>query len=77
MIEVARHWPGRIFLLVLLLSVIGFIVFLVTGGTDAPVEGEPIVLFGWMTMPLFSGFVFVLIWLVSYLIYFFGFWPYR
>ena len=77
MIEAARHWPGRIFLLVLLLSIIGFIAFLVTGGTDAPAEGEPIVLFGWMTMPLLSGVAFVLVWLVSYLIYFFGFWPYR
>ena len=77
MIEAARHWPGRIFLLVLLLSIIGFIVFLVTGGTDAPAEGGPVVLFGWMTMPLLSGLAFVLVWLVSYLIYYFGFWPYR
>lgn len=75
--EMTRHWAGRIYLIALLLSVIGFIAFLVVGGTDAPEAGEPILVFGWMTMPLVVGVVFVLFWLVSYIIYFFFFWPYR
>ena len=75
--EMARHAAGRIFLIALLVSIIGFIVFLALGGTDASGTGEPIVLFGWMTMHLFSGIIFVLFWLIAYVIYFFFFWPYR
>jgi hypothetical protein len=75
--EIARHTAGRVYLVLLLLSIVGFIAFLALGGTDAPCDGPPLVLFGWMTMPLVSGVVFVLFWLVSYLIYFFFFWPYR
>ena len=75
--EIVRHTAGRIYLIALLLSVIGFIVFLVMGGTDATATGEPIIVFGWMTMPLFSGVIFTLFWLISYIIYFFFFWPYR
>jgi len=74
--EMARHWPGRIYLSLLLLSIVGFIAFLVVGGTDAP-GGEPILLFGWVTMPLAAGAALVLFWLVSYIVYFFAFWPYR
>ena len=75
--EIIRHTAGRIYLIALLLSVIGFIVFLALGGTDADENGEPIIVFGWMTMPLFGGVVFVLFWLITYIIYFFFFWPYR
>ena len=75
--EIIRHTAGRIYLVALLLSVIGFIVFLALGGTDADENGEPIIVFGWMTMPLFGGVVFVLFWLITYIIYFFFFWPYR
>ena len=75
--EMVRHAPGRIFLIALLVSVIGFIVFLVLGGTDASQTGEPIVVFGWMTMPLAAGVLFVFFWLVAYVIYFFFYWPYR
>ena len=75
--EIARHTAGRIYLLLLVVSVIGFIAFLAVGGTDAPEEGTPVVLFGWMTMPLVIGVVFVLFWLITYLVYFFFFWPYR
>lgn len=63
--------------MLLLLSVVGFIAFLAAGGTDAAENGEPVVLFGWMTMPLVIGVAFVLFWLVTYLVYFFLFWPYR
>ncbi len=75
--EIARHTAGKVYLLLLVLSVIGFIVFMALGGTDAPEGGEPIVLFGWMTMPLVSGVVFILFWLVTYLVYFNFYWPYR
>ncbi len=75
--EMVRHTAGRIYLIALVLSIIGFIVFLVAGGTDADEAGEPIIVFGWMTMPLVGGVLFVVFWLVSYIIYFFFFWPYR
>lgn len=75
--EIINHTAGRIFLIALLLSVIGFIAFLVLGGTEANSAGEPIVVFGWMTMHLAAGIAFVLYWLIAYIIYFFFFWPYR
>jgi hypothetical protein len=75
--EIASHAAGRIYLIALLLSVIGFIAFLALGGANAPETGEPIVVFGWMTMHLVAGAIFVVYWLVAYLIYFFRFWPYR
>ncbi|MAG13887.1 MAG: hypothetical protein CMN78_04765 [Spirochaetales bacterium] len=75
--EMTRHAAGRIYLIALLVSIIGFIVFLFMGGMEAPQSGEPIVVFGWMTMPLISGIIFVFFWLVAYIIYFFFFWPYR
>ena len=75
--EIARHAAGRIYLALLFLSIVGFILFLAFGGTDAGPDGEPTILFGWMTMPLVSGVVFVLFWLITYIVYFFFFWPYR
>ena len=75
--EIARHTAGRIYLTLLLLSIVGFIAFLALGGTDVGEDGEPVVLFGWMTMPLVAGVVFVLFWLVTYAVYFFFLWPYR
>lgn len=71
------HWPGRIYLLVLLFSIIGMAVLVSQGITETPEGGEPFLLFGWMTMPLVLGIGFVLLWFVSYLIYFFKYWPYR
>jgi len=70
--EIAGHWPGRIFLLVLALSIIIMGVLVAAGFTEMQV-----LLFGWMTMPLVLGSAFVIIWLIAYLIYFFKFWPYR
>lgn len=75
--EMTRHSAGRIYLVLLLLSVIGFITFLAIGGTQTGPGEEPFLLFGWMTMPLVIGVIFVLFWLISYIIYFFFFWPYR
>ncbi len=75
--EMMRHGPGRIYLIALLLSIVGFIVLLALGVTELSESGEPVIIFGWMTMPLFIGVLFVVFWLVAYLIYFFFFWPYR
>lgn len=75
--EMTRHSAGRIYLILLLLSIVVFIASLVMGVTDAPESGDPVVVLGWMTMPLVVGVLFVLFWLVTYLVYFFVFWPYR
>ncbi|TVQ24703.1 MAG: hypothetical protein EA382_08185 [Spirochaetaceae bacterium] len=75
--EMTRHWPGRIYLFLLLLSIIGFIAFLVVGGTGVGPDGLPTIVFGWMTMPLVIGVAFVIFWLITYVVYFFFFWPYR
>jgi hypothetical protein len=77
MLEMKHHLPGKIFLLVLLLSIIAMFVVIGLGLMETPEGGAPIILFGWITMPLAAGIVFVLIWLVAYMIYFFKFWPYR
>lgn len=75
--EIARHTAGKVYLLLLVLSIVGYIAFLAMGGTEAPDDGSPIVVFGWMTMPLISGVVFILFWLVTYVVYFYFYWPYR
>ena len=75
--EIMRHAAGRIYLIALLLSVVGFIAFLVMGGTGANAAGDPVLVFGWMTMDLVAGMAFVIFWLVTYIVYFFFFWPYR
>lgn len=70
--EVASHWPGRIFLLVLSLSTVAVIYLVATGFLE-----QTVIVAGWITLPLMVGVVYVLVWLVAYLIYFFRFWPYR
>lgn len=68
--EMFGHTAGKVFLAVLLLTVIGMIYvprFLT----------EPVLLFGWMTPHFVVGLVFLIIWLLAYLVYFFGFWPFR
>lgn len=75
--EMTRHAAGRIYLVLLLLSVVVFIGSLVMGVTDTPESGDPIVVMGWMTMPLVVGVLSVAFWLVAYMVYFFFFWPYR
>ena len=68
--EIFRHNPGRIFLIVLLLSVIGILCV-------PKYFFELHIFFGWLTPPFFAGIIFVLVWLVAYLIYFFKYWPFR
>jgi hypothetical protein len=68
--EIIKHTTGKIFLGVLFISVVGML-FVTRYFTNK------ILVFGWMTLPLFAGFVFVIVWLIAYLIYFFKFWPYK
>ncbi len=68
--EILKHTPGRIFLIVLFLSVVGMLFV-------TRYFSSNILVFGWMTLPLAAGLVFIFVWLVAYLIYFFKYWPYR
>jgi hypothetical protein len=68
--EILSHRPGRIFVLVLLLTILGL--FAVT-----PLFSKPVMIMGWIGLPFAAGIVFVLIWLCAYLIYFFRYWPFR
>lgn len=68
--EILRHTPGKVFLAVLFLSIVGML-FVTRYFT------HKVLVFGWITLPLAAGLVFVFVWLVAYLIYFFKFWPYR
>ena len=70
--EIWEHTPGRIYLIVLVVSVIG-VLYLIGSGL---LERKVLVL-GFITMPLLVGAGFVVVWLIAYLIYFFRFWPYR
>ncbi len=77
MLEMKTHRAGKIFLAVLVLSIIAMMVVVGLGYMETPEGADPILLFGWMTMPLVAGVAFVLVWLIAYLIYFFKYWPYR
>ena len=68
--EICKHNPGRIFLLVLLLSLIGML-------WVPRYFFEPRIYFGWLSTPYLAGLILILIWLIAYLIYFFRYWPYR
>ena len=68
--EMIQHTPGRVFLGVLALSVLGMLYV-------PAYFVEPRLYFGWMTLPFLAGLVFLAVWLVAYLIYFFGYWPFR
>lgn len=68
--EIFRHTPGRIFLIVLLLSLIGILLV-------PRYFFEPRIFFGWLSFPYLVGLILVLIWLVAYIIYFFKYWPFR
>lgn len=68
--EIFRHRPGRIFLIVLLISIIGILWI-------PKYFFEPYIFFGWMPLPFLAGIIFALVWLVAYLIYFFKYWPFR
>ncbi len=69
--EMIKHTPGKLFLAILALSVLVIVLVLpfVVGGTT--------VFFGWMSFPLFSGILLMLIWIVAFVVYLGKFWPYR
>jgi hypothetical protein len=64
------HAPGKVFLAVLLVTVVGMLYV-------PTFFFEPRLFFGWMTTPFVVGLVFLAVWLVAYLIYFFRYWPFR
>ncbi|MFW5995531.1 MAG: hypothetical protein ACOCRN_05410 [Spirochaetia bacterium] len=66
------HVPGKVFLAAIGGSIIAFFVVAFSGVLE-----KPLLLFGWMTPPLWLGMGFTVFWLVCYVIYFFFFWPYR
>ena len=70
--EMFSHTPGRIYLLFLLATIVAMITVIALGVLEIK-----ILLFGFVTMPLLVGSVFVILWLVAYLIYFFKYWEYR
>lgn len=76
--EIMGHTAGKIYLLVLLASIVLMAVAIFSGVLNAPADGGiPFLLFGWMTPPLWLGFAFVLVWLFAYIVYFLFFWPFR
>ncbi len=60
--EIFRHNPGRIFLVILLLSVISIL-------WVPKYFFKPHIFFGWLPLPFLAGIIFVLVWLLAYLIY--------
>lgn len=70
--EMISHGPGRVFLALLGLSLVGMLVAIGAGLME-----RTVLLFGWITMPLLAGALLVLFWLIAYLVYFFRYWPYR
>ncbi|RLB04297.1 MAG: hypothetical protein DRG50_09090 [Deltaproteobacteria bacterium] len=68
--EILKHNPGRVFLIVLLLSLMGVL-------WVPRYFFKPYTLWGWMTFPFLAGAVFILVWLIAYLIYFFRYWPFK
>lgn len=70
--EMLEHRAGRVFVAVLILSLLGMLAAIGFGLFE-----RTVLLFGWITMPLLAGAVFILVWLGAYLVYFFRFWPYR
>ena len=68
--EILKHTPGRIFIGILFVSIVGmmFVTRYFSSG---------ILVFGWITLPLAAGIVLMIVWLAAYLVYFFKYWPYR
>ena len=64
--EMFKHNAGRVFVGVLFLSIVGMLFV-------PRFFSQSILIFGWMTLPLFCGLIFVAVWLAAYLIYFFKF----
>ena len=68
--ELIKHRAGRIYLAVLLLTVVGMLY--VVRYFD-----RGILVFGILPLPFFVGICFLVVWVIAYLIYFFRYWPYR
>lgn len=68
--EIIGHKAGKVFLLILAVSIV------VTLYVPRFFFKE-ILFFGFITLPFLTGVILLLIWLVAYLIYFFFLWPFR
>lgn len=68
--ELIRHKAGRIYLVVLFLTIIGMLYIV-------RYFNLKILVFGILPLPFFAGICFLIIWTIAYLIYFFKYWPYR
>ena len=69
--EVWSHWPGRIFLVVILGS------WVLAHTVVQTLFERDTVLFGWMPSPIAVGIGIFIIWLVAFSIYLSRYWPYR
>ena len=68
--EIISHKPGKIFLLLLLATIL--VMFYMP-----KFFFKPHLVFGFLPLPFVAGIVFLLVWLVAYLVYFFQYWPFR
>ena len=68
--EIVKHTPGRIYLAVLLLTIVGMLY-------AVRYFSQKILVFGILPLPFFVGICFLVIWAIAYLVYFFKYWPYR
>jgi hypothetical protein len=68
--ELIKHKAGRIYLGVLLLTIIGMLYIV-------RYFGQKILVFGLLPLPFFAGICFLIVWAIAYLVYFFRYWPYR
>lgn len=68
--EIIGHKAGRVFLIILFISLIVMLYI-------PHVFFDEFLFMGFITSPFLAGIVLLLIWLIAYLLYFFLFWPYR
>lgn len=69
--EVTGHASGRVLIIVLLASLIFSVAIM-------PFIFAPnTIFFGWLTVPMLSGAVLMLVWLVAIVVYMSFSWPYR
>ncbi len=68
--EIIGHKAGKVFLLILSVSIIVTLYI-------PRFFFEEILFFGFITVPFMAGVILLVVWLLSYLVYFFFFWSYR
>jgi len=68
--EIIKHKPGRAYLVVLFVTIIGMLYII-------RYFDRKILVFGILPLPFFAGICFLIIWAVAHTIYSFKYWPYR